>query len=326
MANLQGSSASLQGGTGINVAGSNPQQTSSINIQSPGDTAILQGQQQVSSANAYNNTATQQNSDLTAQVNKLLAQLNAQQAAYAPPLDLNSIYSSAEKSAAQAVNPYYSKQLKDFVAQQAADKITQQQQTQTNIQNLQNELTNTLQGNAISGARTSQDVLTNEQQIGQQADQTQAEQGTQFDQARIAQAKQLASEGLTTSGLGTQQVLQSQTDRNTQEAQQADQNKQQVDAQELFKSRTLEDLGRSSQLAQQTETTGEKQANFDLGNYISQQSRDLKSEKSTLEQQRLDKVSSKASEIADQKINKFIQSIADPAQRQAAVQAYAGAF
>lgn len=264
--------------------------------------------------------------DYSAQTQALLRQIQASQSAYAPNLNLSTVYAQAGKSAAGAVNPYYTKQLKDFVAQQTADKINQQKQTQVNIQNLQDQLANTLQGNSITQARTGQDVLQNEQQINQTADRTQQDQGTQFDQARIAQAKQVASQGLTASGLGQGQVLQSQTDRNLQETRQAADVQQQTQAQELFKTRTFEDLARSGTLAQQSKTKGVTQANFDLNKYIQGQKFDLRNQKQTLENQRLSRLAQETQTRAKLAVNKFIQSISNPAQRQAAAQVYGGAF
>lgn len=322
---LQGGGAGVQqtsGGfqqpsTGIQVTGVPLQQAANFSPISTG---------QISQNQASVNASQQQNSDQTAQVNALLASLKAQQNAYAPPLNLTDIYNQASTTAQANVNPYYTKQLNDFVAQQAQAKAQQQQQTQMNIQNLQDQLTNTLAANQTSGARTAQDTLANEQQAGIKADQTQQDQGTQFDQARIAQAKQLAGQNITTSGTGAQQVLGSETDRNTQEARQAADLQQQNQQAELLKSRTFEDLATSGALAQQTETKGETQANFDLNNYIQGQASDLTKEQGTLEQQRLQQVGTETTNQAKLLVDQFIQSISNPAQRAAAAAQYAGAF
>lgn len=263
----------------------------------------------------------------TPNVADILAQISAaNQAAVAPNLNLSDIYNQASSAAQSAVNPYYTKQLQDFQAQQAQDKANQQQQTQVNIQQLQDQLQNTLNANTLTGQRTAQDTLANEQQAGIAVDQQQQTQGTQFDQARIAQAKQLASQGLTGSGLGNQQVLGSEADRNTQESQQAAAQKQAFDQSELLKSRTFEDLANSGALATKSEATGETQANFDLNKYIQGQVSSLQQEQQSLEQSRLAQVASNTQSQAKLLVNQFIQSIANPAQRQAAVQAYGNAF
>lgn len=316
---LQGSSPNLQGG-GISLQGSTyPLQGGNINLQQTPARGITINTNPAKAA---------QTSVQPPDYNALLAAANAaaQQAAYAPALNLGDIYNQASTTAQGAVNPYYTKQLSDFQTQQAQSKALQQQQTQMNIQNLQTQLANTLQGNQITQGRTAQDVLGNEQQIGIKADQAQQDQGTQFDQARIAQAKQLASQGLTTSGTGAQQVLGSQTDRNTQEGRQAADVAQQQQAQELFKTRTFEDLARSGDLATKQEATGETQANFDLNKFILGQAADLQQQTQSLEQQRLSRVAQETQNQAKLLVNNFIQSLSNPAQRLAAAQQYGGAF
>lgn len=313
---LQGSSYNLQGGSGISLGNYNPQQGISLPNSSP--TGISLQTPRPAAPAAQPSSAP----DISA----LLAQIQASQAAYAPPLNLSSIYNQASSKAASNVNPYYTKQLQDFQAQQAQEKALQQQQTQMNIANLQTQLQNTLQGNQITQGRTAQDVLANEQQIGIKSDQTQQDQGTQFDQARIAQAKQLAGQGLTTSGVGQGQVAQSQTDRNTQESRQAADAAQQQQQQELFKNRTFEDLARSGELAGQAEKTGETQQNFDLNKFIQGQASQLQQQTQTLEQQRLQRVAQETQAQAKLLVNKFIQSLSNPAQRLAAAQQYGGAF
>lgn len=251
---------------------------------------------------------------------------SASYAASAPNWDINSIYNNAGGAAAAQVNPYYTSQLQQFQTNQAQAKALQQQQHDLNLQNLQNQLTNTLQGNETSRGRTSQDVLTNEQQIGQQADYRQQDQGTQFDQARIAQAKQLAQGGLTGSGLGNQQALGSETSRNVQEQRQGAEDQQKVAGQELTKARTFEDLANSDVLSKQSEAQGEKQQQIDWDKFVQGQASDLQSTQQSLEQQRLAQLSSVQKQLAQQQINSMIHNLSNPQQRLAAASAYGGAF
>lgn len=243
-----------------------------------------------------------------------------------PSLDINSIYGQARSKAEGAVNPFYTKQLQDFQTQQAAAKQQQDIQRQFNIQQLQQGLTNKLQENEISGQRTSQDVLQNEQQLGIQADRQQVDQGGQFDQARLAQAKQLATQGLTGSGIGAQQTLQAQTDRNTQEQRQGEDVQQQKQAQELFKSRTFEDLSRSGGLAKEAEASGEKQQQIDWDKFVQTQGFEYSNKQQQLEGERLARVAQETQSQGKLLTNQFIQSISNPAQRLAAAQAYGGLF
>jgi hypothetical protein len=244
----------------------------------------------------------------------------------APNWDINAIYNQAGGQAAAQVNPYYTQQLQQFQTNQANAKALQDQQRQLSLQNLQNTLDTNLQGNETSRGRTSQDVLQNEQQISQQADYRQADQGQQFDQARLAQAKQLAQGGLTGSGLGNQQALQSETARNVQEQRQGAQDQQQVAAQELSKARTFEDLANSDVLSKQAKGQGEKQVGIDWDKFVQGQATDLQSQQQSLEQARLSQLSTVQKQLAQQQLNSMIHAISNPGQRTAAASAYGGAF
>lgn len=315
----------LQGGSGASIQDSTPTlQSKPITIQgsnvnptnvSSSQNFINNAQQAVAAPVATN--------PYSAQISALLAQIAKQnQQVYAPALDLNSIYGQAKTAAEANVNPYYTKQLNDFVAQQATAKAQQQQQTQVNIQNLQDQLAQTQAANAVTGNRATEDTANTEAQINQTADQRQQDQGAAFDTTRNAQAANLAQSGLSGSGLGAQQQASAQQQQDTTESRQATTDQQSKDAAELVKARTFEDIGTSNTNAQSGETKGETQANFDLDKFITGQSADLQNQQNTLENQRLGAVASEQQNQAKLLINNFINSIANPAQRQAAIAAY----
>jgi hypothetical protein len=277
----------------------------------------MQGLQRINDPNPGNPTF---------QAPNLLAGGGANYAPTAPNWDINAIYNQAGSGAASQVNPYYTQQLQQFQQNQTQAKALQEQQRQLTLQNLQDTLNNNLQGNETSRTRTGQDVLQNEQQIGQQADYRQQDQGQQFDQARIAQAKQLAQGGLTGSGLGNQQTLQSETARNTQEARQGVQDQQQVAAQELTKARTFEDLANSDALSKHAKDQGEKGVQIDWDKFVQGQASDLQQTQQSLESERLQRLSTVQKQLAQQQLNNMIHAISNPGQRAAAASAYGGAF
>ena len=248
-----------------------------------------------------------------------LANAQANQQVYAPNLNLAGIASQARKAAAGAVNPFYTKSLNDFVSQQVYEKKQQEAQTATNIQDLQDQLNNTLQQNNITGQRTTQDVNTNLGQINTTADQFQTDSGTAYDQARLAQAKNVSS-----GGIGQQQLAAAQKANATTEGRQEQQFTQQRNQQNLYKARTFEDLARAGELAKTTETKGAKQAQFDLNQFIKEQGFSLGLKKTDLEIARQNALDTAAQKQGQALVNKFISSIANPAQRQAARQAYGG--
>lgn len=325
--------------TGITLSGSlgpgtTPIQGSNVNVQSkpvqiqgtgtPSGQTV--GSSQVASNQTAINNATTQSNALSAQIAALQAQIAAaNQKVYAPALDVNSIYNQASATANANVNPYYTKLLNDFVAQQATAKDQQTQQTQTNIQNLQTQLGQLQAANAVTGERSTEDTATNEAAIAAAADNRQSDQGTAFDTTRINEAKALAGSGLTGSGVAGKQQLTTQNTQDVTEARQATADQQAKDAAELGKARTFEDLTTSNATGATTEAEGEQQQTFNLNNFITGQTSDLASEQQTLEQQRQSAVATEQQNQTKILVNNFINSIANPAQRQAAIQTY-GAY
>lgn len=326
---IQGSSPNLQGGT-LSLQGStyNPQPAAGISIYQPaaGQSAldragavISSGQKALAAPSPINAGLDQATKDLLAKYSSQLAAAN--QKVYAPKLDIGSLNAQARAAAESAVNPYYTKQLNDFLAQQATQRQQEQQQTEMNIQNLQDTLKNTLEANKISQGRTAEDVAQNQQNINTAADQFQTDTGQAYDAARLALAK-----GTSTGGLGQQQQETAQTTRNTQEKRQQEQFQQQLQQQEQLKGRTFEDLARSGTLATQAETKGEKQAQFDLSKFLTSQEAQLSSQKQTLEAQRLSQLAQETQNQSKLAFNRYLAGIANPAQYQAAVQTYGGFF
>jgi hypothetical protein len=240
---------------------------------------------------------------------------------YAPKLDIAGVYAKARSAAEGAVNPFYTKQLNDFLAQQGAQKQQQQTQYETNIKNLEDQLKNTLEQNDITKGRTTEDVAQNEAQIAQTADEFQTDTGQQFDQSRLAAAR-----GASTGGLGQQQLETGQQARNTQETRQTQQFQQKKQEQELFKTRTFADLARSGTLAGEATTKGKAAAKFDLDSYIQNAGFTEQNKRNELEQNRLQAVGQEQGNQSKLLFNQYLSGISNPAQYQAALQTYGGSF
>lgn len=256
-------------------------------------------------------------------IQSLINQANAaNQKVYAPALNTGAIYSQANATANANVNPYYTKLLNDFVGQQATAKQQQQQQTDFNIKNLQDQLAQTLQANTVTGTRTTEDTANSEAQAAQVADNRQVDQGTQFNTDRNALAVKEAGAGLTGSGLAAGAQATAQQAHDTTETRQAQTDQAAKDATELAKARTFEDLATSNTNATSSEGKGETQANFDLNKFITGQASDLQNEQQTLESQRQSALANERQNQTKILVSNFINSIANPAQRQAAYSAY----
>lgn len=254
--------------------------------------------------------------------------------AYAPPvpaiirppkLDIAATQAKARAEAEGAVNPFYTKQLNDFLAQQSALRQRQQSLYDTGVKNLEDQLSETLKANEVTGKRTAEDVAQNQADINQTADIFQTDSGQAADATRIDQARQLAQAGLT-GGLGAQQKETAATQRNTAEARQEQEFQKNRNQQELFKTRTFEDLARSGELAASRTEKGKKAAKFDLDSFIQGQGFEEQSTRQTLEQQRLQAIETEQQRRAKLAFNTYLANIRDPAQLAAAASTYGVAF
>lgn len=245
---------------------------------------------------------------------------------YAPKLDIASTFSQARSQAEGAVNPFYTKQLNDFLAQQAAQKQQTETQTATNIKNYQDTLQQALDANAVTGARTTEDTALKQSNINTANDQNQVDTGTAFENQRLADATKLATGGVIGTGAGNRATGVATADRNTTEGRQNDAFQQSRDQAELFKNRTFEDLTTSSKNATGAEAKSENQANFDLQSFIQNQGFQEQTQRNDLEQKRLQAVASEQQNRAKIIFNNYLAGIKNPAQYAAAVNTYGGSF
>lgn len=241
-----------------------------------------------------------------------------------PTLDFAGLQAKARAEAEGAVNPYYTKQLNDFLAQQAAQRQQQQTLYETGVKNLEEELKQVQESNQLAAKRAAEDVAQNQADINQNADTFQTDTGVAADANRIAQARELSQRGLI-GGLGAQQAEAAQAQRNTAEKRQEQEFQKNRDQQELFKTRTFEDLAKSGELAVKRTERGKEAAKFDLDSFIQNQTFSEQSKKSELEASRLQAVASEQQNRAKLAFNAYLANIRDPAQLLAASQVYGGA-
>lgn len=240
---------------------------------------------------------------------------------YAPKLDVAAINAKARASAEGAVNPWYTLQLNNFLAEQSAQKQQQQTRYDTNVKNLEDTLKNNLEQNDITRGRTGEDVATNIAGVNQAADEFQTDSGQDFDKARLDLARTAS-----TGGLGAQKVAEQQAGRNTQEGRQVQKFEKAKQEQELFKTRTFDDLARSGKLAGESTEKGKTAAKFDLDSYLQNAAFDETNQRNTLEKGRQSDIEAKSQSYARDAYNEYIRNIADPAQRLAGAQQYGSSF
>ena len=206
----------------------------------------------------------------------LLKSLSTYQAPVAiPSLSLTNIYNKARAQAEAAVNPWFSTQLANYTKQRdlAKKKALESYTSTTNEAKL--ALEKALQETATGRVRAEEDTATNLANIAGEETNRQRLEALQYDQARRGLQENLGESGLTTSGLGRQQLAEEQKVRNLTETEQKRVVEANVKAQNLAKTRTIADLASSEDWAKkghaetvrsatQTKKLAEEQANFDL--------------------------------------------------------------
>lgn len=244
---------------------------------------------------------------------------------YAPAIDLAGINARSRQQASEAVNPYYTKRLNDFLAEQAFKKDVKNKQTGMDITSLEDQLKQALETSQITGTRTTEDTARNVGKLNTQEDEFQTDSGSEFDIERIAQARVKAQSGLT-GGIGSQGEEGAQAKRNTGEKRQVREFEQGREEQIIGKARTFEDLARSDVQASSTKEKGVTQQKFDLDNFIKSTDFETTEKSAGIEEMRMKAQADKEREYNQIAVNNFIASIANPAQRDAARRAYGGIY
>jgi hypothetical protein len=168
-------------------------------------------------------------------------------------------------------------------------------------------------------------VAKNLDEINTTADEFQTDSGQATDAQRLEEGRALADSGLT-GGLAAQQSETADTQRNTAEKRQVRDFQRKRTEQTLFKTRTFEDLSRSSELATEDKEKGVKRVQFDLDSFIKDQDLDKEAERTKLEAERLQAVGQEQTNQAKLAYARYLANIRDPAQLAAASQIYGGIF
>lgn len=256
-----------------------------------------------------------------ARIRALMGQINSQPRAATP--DFAGINARARQTAEANVNPFYVKQLNDFLAQQQVKQTRKQEDYTRNITDLEDALKTSLETSQINRERTGEDVATNLGEITAQEDFSQGQEGTQFDQARLALLRQGEDAG---AGQAQQEVGSAVTQRNVQAKEQARQVNVQKEAQNTFKTRTFADLGRSDKLAGEQTTKQKEVQKIDLDRYVQDIASETEQKRTGLEIERLTRLSEETRNQRSLGFQDFLKTISNPGTLAATAQAYGGMF
>ena len=193
-----------------------------------------------------------------------------------PTLDTAAARSNANNKALGVVNPVYADKLNNQLQKYALLRTQATDNTNVDKTAADTSLINTNQDIATDMGRTAQDTQTAIDKSLYTEGQFQQTEGQQFDATNRADRGAIASAGLTESGLGQQQLEQSQIDRNRASTNQLKDFTDQRATQELFKTRTFEDLGVKGVRATELNTTSKANLDRSLTQFIDMQNLDIK--------------------------------------------------
>lgn len=185
-----------------------------------------------------------------------------------PVYNTSDAWASAGKRASASVNPVYRDKLNNKLAEFKAGIRQQKVQTNRGKTALDTKLTQDVEDINTNRERTSEDAASKIAESQYQEGQFQDIEGQEFDQANRQARTDLAAAGLTESGLGQQSLEQGQIDRNNTSADQVRTFKNQQAAQELFKTRTFEDLGTTQTRKTDLTDVQKKDLDITLSDYI----------------------------------------------------------
>lgn len=241
-----------------------------------------------------------------------------------PALNLNSLYQTSKSKAITDVTPYFQNQLSLFMQSQAAKRNQQQQEYQNQITDLGDELNAYLGENEVTRTRTAEDTTKNLGQIGEDEQLRQTAEGRMADRGERGLRDQVAEAGMSYSGLGQQAIEESRTDRALTEKEKTTEVARKKEMQNLFKTRTFEDLSRGDTLKTQETDKGKTRAKqkYDYDTVITDLETQM--EEIKIEMDKMAEVSRKTGEYEKMGIQDFIGGLGTQAQKDRAAQVYGG--
>jgi hypothetical protein len=256
----------------------------------------------------------------------LLKSLSTYQAPVAiPSLNLTNIYNKARAQAEASTNPWFSTQLSNYTKQRdlAKKKALEAYTSATNEAKM--ALEKTLGETATGRVRTEEDTATNLANISGEEANRQDLEALQYDQSRREAMGTLGEAGLTTSGLGRQQLVEGQKTRQLTEKEQARVVSANVNAQNLTKTRTLADLASTDDWAKKAKEETYRQATSSKSLAEQQANFDLEMNKLDAEIKRMEMVSTATRANEQQQWRDYLSGLSS-AQRERASSVYGGYF
>lgn len=223
--------------------------------------------------------------------------------------DISASWDKARQMATKAVSPVYQQKLTDFVNRQKTELTRQKDDTVSGKAALDLALGRLLDDTQVQRTRTAEDTTTNIQDLTDARSYQARGEGLNFDAANRALIEDVASAGLAESGLGQQQIQETQMARREDSNEQIRQYENKVEAQNTLMNRTFEDLAIKEGRGQEDTTTQKSKLDLDLERFIEDQAFDLDQQKKTLELQKQADIAQKSIGLQRQLVDQWLASL-----------------
>lgn len=224
--------------------------------------------------------------------------------------DITASWDKARQMATQAVSPVYQQKLTDFVNRQKTELQRQQDDTVTRKAALDLALGRLREDTQVQRDRTAANTTTNINDITAARDYAARSEGLNFDAANRALTEDVAASGLAESGLGQQQIQETQMARREDSNEQVRQYENKVEAQNILMNRTFEDLMTKETRGEEDTATQKSKLDLDLERFMEDQSYDLDQQQKILELQKQADIAQKSIGIQGQLVDQWLASLA----------------
>ena len=211
--------------------------------------------------------------------------------------------------AEQAVSPIYKQKFTDFINRQKVELGRQKSDAASGKSALDQALARLMEDTGTERVRTAEDTATNIGNINAAEAFNTRQEGLSFDQANRALNENLGASNMAQSGLGQQQVQESQQIRRENSDENARQVQAQRDQQNTLMNRTFQDLTTKETRGKQDTTTKKKAIDLNLERFIEDQAYDRDQKKKELDLSKAADIANKSVSLQGQLVDQWLATL-----------------
>lgn len=223
--------------------------------------------------------------------------------------DIGASWNKAREEATKAVSPIYQQKMTDFINRQQQELTRKRDDTASGKSALDQALERLLGDTTLQRTRTEEDATTNINDINAAQAFSARNEGLNFDAANRALNEGLGATGLADTGLGQQQVQETQMARREQSNEQVRQTDNKIEATKTLMNRTFQDLEIKDTQAGEDTTQSKQKLDLDLERFIQDQSFEKDQTSKQLELEKAADIAQKQIGVQKQLVDQWIASL-----------------